>query len=167
MPYRPSSQIFEKTLGPIAGAILPASLIASAIGTLALLLLLLSEAGGFSGDLPSLLEALLFALVAAVGLGFVVVFGVFVVAFYLAIFGVPVAILLGPRIGHPLALAISLLDAALAAGFAVTGSMFQGSGEPGFPLVGFAIALCYALPAGYFYRRNVIAMREEWSILND
>ena len=167
MVYRPSSQILERNLGPVAGAILPASLAASAIGTLALVLLILSELGDPVGSAPSVLEGVVFALFSAVALGFAVVCGMFLVAFYLAIFGAPVAVLLGQRIGHPLALAISLLDAALAAAFAVTDSMFQGSGNQAFPASAFAIALCYALPAGYFYRRNVFAMREEWSILND
>lgn len=167
MVYRPSAQIFERNVGPVAGAILPASLVASSIGTLAMVLLLLFELDGWSGGVPSVSEALVFVLVTLVALGFAVVAGFVGVAFYLAIFGVPVALVLGPRIGHPLALAISLLDAALAVGFAVTGSLVHGSGTGGFPFGGFAIALCYALPAGYFYRRNIIAMREEWSILNE
>lgn len=167
MVYRPSAQIFERNVGPVAAALLPASLIASSIGTLALVLLLLFEFGGWSGGVPSVFEALVFVLVTLVALGFAVVAGLFLVAFYLAIFGVPVALVLGPRIGHPLALAISLLDAALAAAFAVTGSLMHGSGTDGFPFGGLAIALCYALPAGYFYRRNIVVMREEWSILND
>ena len=166
MVYRPSRYIIERNLGPVTAAIFPASLIASAIGTAAIVPLLLLEMREFNGSIPNISEALLFSGFVAIVLGFVVIAGFVVVAFYLALFGAPIAMLLGHRIAHPLALGIALVDAALAAAIAVTGSLFQNSGTA-FPIGGFAIALCYALPAGYFYRRNVVAMRQEWSILNE
>ena len=94
----------------------------------------------------------------ALGVGTVA--ATFVVAFYLCIFGLPIAVLLGNRIRHPLALAISLLDACAGAIFATTGTKLGLLGAGEFSLEAFALVLCFALPAGYLYRRNVIALRE-------
>ena len=93
-------------------------------------------------------------------LAFALIASTFVVCWYLAVFGLPVALLLGERIRHPLALAVSLLDA-LAASLIATSGTWLGWSESGELSVGLiAAVLCFALPAGYLYRRNVIAMRD-------
>lgn len=97
---------------------------------------------------------------ATLALGIGTIAATFVVAFYLCLFGLPIAVLLGKRIGHPFALAISLLDAAIGALVATTGNRFGLFGGEGFTIEAFALVLCFALPAGYIYRRNVIALRE-------
>ncbi|MBL45233.1 MAG: hypothetical protein CMN71_11085 [Sphingomonadaceae bacterium] len=165
MPYQPGSQAVERNLGPVGAAIIPSSFITSAVGTTILLILIIATEGSIPSEIGPV-EFLLMLAAGGFGLALAVIGASFVVAFYLAIFGAPLAIVLGERIRHPLALLISLADAALAAVFAVTGSWLQGSDEMGFPMAGFAMVLCFALPAGYIYRRNVIAMRDEWSILN-
>jgi hypothetical protein len=98
---------------------------------------------------------------AGLALGVGAVAATFVVAFYLCIFGLPVAVLLGNRIRHPLALAISLLDACAGAIFATTGSKLGLFGGDQFAPEAFVVVLCFALPAGYLYRRNIIALREQ------
>lgn len=93
-------------------------------------------------------------------LAFALVASTFVVAWYLVVFGLPVALVLGDRIRHPLALAVSLIDA-LAASLIATAGTWLGLSESGNLSPGFlAAVLCFALPAGYLYRRNVIAMRD-------
>lgn len=117
----------------------------------------------FSGEFPvggpsEIIASLVFLTFAlAVGM----VGATFIVAFYLFIFGVPVALLLGDRIRHPVALGVSLVDASAGAVFATTGSKLGllGSGE--FAPQAFALALCFALPAGYVFRRNIIVLREQ------
>lgn len=94
-------------------------------------------------------------------LGISAVAATFVVAFYLCVFGLPIAVLLGNRIRHPLALAISLLDASAGAIFATTGSTLGLFNDGEFSPEAFALVLCFALPAGYLYRRNIIALREQ------
>lgn len=99
-------------------------------------------------------------MMAGVFLVFALIASTFVVAWYLAVFGLPVAWVLGDRIRHPLALAVSLIDA-LAASFIATAGSWLGLSESGELSLGFlAAVLCLALPAGYLYRRNVIAMRD-------
>ena len=107
------------------------------------------------------IELLLLIMAIGVGIAAAIVAASFVVAFYLIICGVPIAALLGHRITHPAALGIALVDALISAAFAVSGSILNPSYEPGFPWVPFLMVACFALPAGYLYRRNVIAMREE------
>lgn len=103
---------------------------------------------------------MLFGLI--IGLAIAVTAATFVTGFYLAVFGLPFAILLGERIRHPLALGFSLLDASVGAVVAVTGGrlgILTSEGD-GLPIGLLLIVLCFALPAGYLYRRNVIAMRD-------
>lgn len=94
------------------------------------------------------------------------VVAIFVVAFYFVLFGMPVALLLGDRIRHPLALAVALVDAVISAMLVVSGSALNLIEGDGFHLPTFGIVLCFALPAGYFYRRSVIALRDENSLLD-
>lgn len=105
-----------------------------------------------SFGLGALLGAIVPASIAAAAIG---------VAFYLLLCGLPMAAFLGRHIAHPAALGVAVLDALLAAAFAVSGSILDPSYESGFPWGAFLMVACFSLPAGYFYRRNVIAMREE------
>ena len=86
---------------------------------------------------------------------------IFIVSFYLLLFGMPVALLLGDRIRHPLALGVALIDAAISAALVVSGSALDLLEGGAFHVRTFAIVLCFALPAGYLYRRSVIAFRDE------
>jgi hypothetical protein len=94
------------------------------------------------------------------GLALAVIAATFIVAFYLAVFGLPIAILLGKRIRHPLALGVSLIDAGIGALVALTGSTFGIFGIDESSPGAYALVLSFALPAGYFYRRNIIALRD-------
>lgn len=94
--------------------------------------------------------ALILALIAAT----------FLVAFYLFVFGLPIALLLGDRIRHPLALAVALVDAVLAAAIATGGSWLGVFEADKLLSPAFGVVLAFALPAGFLYRRNVITMRE-------
>ena len=113
----------------------------------------------FSFNSPSEIVAGLFFLTIALAIGTVA--ATFIATFYLCIFGLPIAVLLGDRIRHPLALGVSLVDAIAGAIFAATGSKLGIAGAGEFSLEFFALVLCFALPAGYLYRRNIIALREQ------
>lgn len=102
---------------------------------------------------------------AGLALGLGVVLAAFVVGFYLALFGLPVALLLGRHIHHPWALAVALIDAAGSAFIATTGSRLGLLGDD-FAWRGFLMVLLFAVPAGYLYRRSVIAFREEAELMN-
>lgn len=159
MPYISTFEGRHTRLRSVVAAVVPASMIAAAFGVACL------------GAYAIVFEGLMTAEGAAALLGALVMAGtflvvgwvaaIFVVAFYLVVFGMPVALLLGDRIRHPLALAIALVDAVVSAMLVVGGSalnLFEGDG---FHLPTFGIVLCFALPAGYFYRRSVIALRDE------
>jgi len=163
MPYRAGFGAPESRLTATASAIVPASIIAGAIGTACLMLFYLLAAMA-AGEFFSLsLEGMLSFLVVggfAVAVGSIA--GAFVTAFYLVIFGLPVALLLGERIRTPKGLAISM---ATGAGAAAVVSRFMWSvpwvsSEP--LLWEHALVLgSFVLPAAWFYRRQVIAMLDE------
>lgn len=115
--------------------------------------------GGPTAAQPA--EILLMIIAAGFVIAGAVMGATFVIAFYLVLFGLPVAWLLGARIAHPLALGLALVDALISAGLAVGGSDILSSGEDGtFPWVAYLMVSAFALPAGYLYRRQIIAARE-------
>ncbi|MCK0127292.1 hypothetical protein [Erythrobacter sp. F6033] len=165
MSYRPDHAGFELNAGSAVSAVLPASGLAAAIGSTC------AFAGVFFGELSSSLDftadsllGLLFGFLVFVGLGTIV--GTFFCAFYIALVGMPIAALLGPRIETPAAAVISVL-AAIATSY-VAASLLAGDFEHWEPrdkwgLIGFALA--YAIPAGLLYRKAVISARHfsRWS----
>lgn len=96
---------------------------------------------------------------------FIAAAATFFVGFYLCLFGLPVALLLGDRIRHPFALLIALVDAAISAVIVGGGSRFGLFEIDTLASLLFALVLAFALPAGYFYHRNVIAMRDTLEFL--
>lgn len=143
------------------GAIVPASIGAAAIGVLvnAAIVIFTLPTDEFSGASPA--ELLLMIGAAGFALALVAVGASFVIAFYLTIFGLPVAWLLGNRIAHPLALGLALIDATIAAAFAVARSSFLSSEASTFSWIAFLMVGAFAIPAGFLYRRQVIIAREE------
>lgn len=142
---------------------MPASVAAAVIGTVSLMVIYLTAAM-FAGAFGSFsIEDLLSVLVvsgAAIALGSIG--GTFVIAFYLVLFGLPVALLLGERIRTRAGLGIAIATGVVAA-FAVSRWIWglpSISGET--PAWEEALALsCFVLPAAWFYRRQVIAMLDE------
>lgn len=85
--------------------------------------------------------------------------GAFVVAWYLVVFGLPVALLLGERIRTPAGLLVSVATAAAAALMAIRWmwgftALLNEQQET-------LIIFAFVLPAAWFYRRQVIAMLDE------
>lgn len=159
MPYRPSFAGNSLGIGPALEALIPASILSAAIGVgcLASWFLLTIPREELNSPQAVLGGLILFGFALAIA----TIAAIFVVAFYLCVFGLPLAVLLGHRIGHPLALGISLLDAAAGALVATTGSKLGFLGADEFSAGAFAAVLCFALPAGYLYRRTIIALREQ------
>ena len=122
--------------------------------------------GGFASLFFNPFELVYIIPLAGVVLAFIAIASSFVVAFYLVCFGLPVALILGDRIRHPAALGLSLLDAVLATVIAV------GGWHAGIELLDaenwtiILLVLGFALPAGYLYRRNLIALRDEWEAID-
>ena len=155
---RPASRLMATMV-----AIVPASIIAGTIGTACLTAGLMGISlftGGFDNfSLDGLLAALVFtgALIAVGSIG-----GTFMVGFYLVIFGLPVALLLGEHIRTSAGLLAAMATGAAAAFVAVRWlwGMTAVSGEPVWHEEALVV-LCFVLPAAWFYRRQVIAMLDE------
>ncbi|KPQ31762.1 MAG: hypothetical protein HLUCCX21_03095 [Porphyrobacter sp. HL-46] len=146
-----------------ASAIVPASIIAGVIGTAALMVVYMSAAA-LAGALSatSLEDLLSFLVVGGAAIAVGSIGGTFVVAFYLVIFGLPVALMLGERVRTPAGLLIAMATG-LAAAYVVSRWMWgmpSVSGEPS-PWEEALVLLCFVLPAAWFYRRQVIAMLDE------
>jgi hypothetical protein len=146
----------------MAGAIVPAAILAGLIGTVCLTVTFMAAAlwaGEFSTfSLEGLLGALVFTgmFIAIGSIG-----GTFVVAFYLVIFGLPVALLLGERIRTPAGL-LAAMTTGLVAAYAANRWMWGMPSVSGQPSAWEgAIVLCFVLPAAWFYRKQVIAMLDE------
>lgn len=116
--------------------------------------------GAFSAT--SLEDLLSFLVVGGAAIAVGSIGGTFIVAFYLVIFGLPVALLLGERIRTPAGLLAAMVTA-LAAAYIAGRWMFGMPGVSGEPaLLEQALTLCcFVLPAGWLYRRQVIAMLDE------
>jgi len=157
MPYRPSTAWFELNAGSSLAGVLPASVQAAAVGSVATLAVLLGV--GFTGDGLTSADLSLWMIPATIVLLLLItVIGTFFCAFYIAVVGVPVAFLLGRRLAGPLGL-IAAIGIALATGLAVAGGLGAASvwGEDAwiFPV----LVMAYALPGGLFYRRAVLTSR--------
>ncbi|QUL37758.1 hypothetical protein [Erythrobacter sp. JK5] len=160
MRYRASAAGFEFSIGSPLRAILPASFQAAVVGSLLILAYL---AVVFAIEL---FEPTVMAAAGGIMFVFLVMFlgtliGTVFCAFYIAVIGAPLAMLLGERIERPVGLAIALVAALLAGGLAaaiLTGSGFDlGQIESWY---GIAATLAYAIPAGLLYRRSVVVARE-------
>jgi hypothetical protein len=157
MAYRPSLAGFERNAGSALAGVVPASLQASAFGTTLNLILVLAAAlteAGLSFDVQWLWMAPVIIFTLSVMMAIGTVFSALVIT----LIGVPVAWAVGNRLGSSLGLAVAA-GAALVAGGALgiafwRAPMFEDDG----PLYGLMI-LAYALPAGLFYRRAVLAAR--------
>lgn len=163
MTYRGGFGRAESRLVATAGAIVPASIISGLIGTMSLTMAFMASAlwvGEFSNlSLESLLGALMF-IGTAVALGSIG--GTFVVAFYLVLFGLPVALVLGEHIRRPAGLFAAMATAAGAGLFAIRWmwGFTALSDEPLWQQEALMV-FAFVLPAAWFYRRQVIAMLDE------
>jgi hypothetical protein len=161
--YRGSFGRPATRLAATAGAIVPASILSGFIGTACLTALFMAGAL-FRGDLfPPSLEGLISALMFT---GTMIAFGsfagAFVVAWYLVVFGLPVALLLGERIRTPGGLLVAMVTAAAAALIAIRWmwGFTLPSDEPLWQEEALII-FAFVLPAAWSYRRQVIAMLDE------
>ena len=163
MAYRGGFGRPQSRIAATASAIVPASIISGVIGTVCVMIAYTGAAmiGGAFASFT--LEAMLSFLVvggAAIALG--AIGGTFVVAFYLVIFGLPVALLLGERIRTRAGLLVSVATA-VAAGIIAIRWMWGFSLPSDEPLwqEESLIVFVFVLPAAWFYRRQVIAMLDE------
>lgn len=146
-----------------ASAIVPASIASGFIGTVCLMVIYSSFAifAGAFGTL-SLEDLLSFLVVGGAAIAIGSIGGTFVVAFYLVLFGLPVALLLGERIRSPAGFVIAIA-AGLAAAFVVSRWMWAMpsiSGEPEAWEEALVLS-CFVFPSAWLYRRQVIAMLDE------
>lgn len=134
-----------------------------AIGTACLMAITVASAGMAGALSPtSVGDVLSFLVVGGAAIAIGAIGGTFIVAFYLVIFGLPVAILLGERIRTPAGLLIAMATGAAAA-WAASRWMW---GVPGISVAPSSweealVLACFVLPAAWFYRRQVIAMLDE------
>ncbi|WP_285711386.1 hypothetical protein [Erythrobacter oryzae] len=157
MPYRPSTAWFELNAGSALVGVLPASVQAAAVGSVATLAVFLSPA--FPGALVSFADLTIWTIPWLIAfLLLTILVATPVCALTAALVGVPLASLLGRRLAGPLGLAAAV-GIPLAMGLAVAGSLGAASvwGEDVwiFPV----LTTAYALPGGLFYRRAVLTSR--------
>ena len=159
MPYRPSFDLLGEKPVSLVTAVVPASIGSAFIGTTCL------GAYFLAASLPNWswepVDALGFLLGGGIALLLATAAATFITGWYLLFFGLPIAFLLGERIRHGGALAISMLVALAAAFFAVDwiwGWSRPLEDSPWGPLF---TVLCFALPAGFLYRRSIIMMLDE------
>lgn len=155
MPYRSSYDLLGRWGKPQVTAIVPTSILTGLIGSGILVILILVTVP----DVRTMPIGEIFAMLALSGLAiaFAAVTAMFIVAFYIVLFGLPFALVLHERMRRPYSLPFALVIAT------VTGMLagWQFSGwDPNYlyrPDKRTLIFLGFALPAGYFYRKFVIA----------
>jgi hypothetical protein len=150
-------------LAATAGAIIPASIISGLIGTVGVTIFYVAALllDGFLSpvSLESLINALMLTgmMIAIGSFG-----GAFVVAWYLVIFGLPVALLLGERIRTPGGMFVAMATALAAALIAMRWMWGVTAASPEALWQDDAlIVFAFVLPAAWFYRRQVIALLDE------
>jgi hypothetical protein len=150
-------------LAATAGAIIPASINSGLIGTVCITIPFVAALllDGFLSpvSLESLINALMLTgMMIAIG-SFA---GTFAVAWYLVIFGLPVALLLGERIRTPTGMVVAIATAAAAALIAISWMWgFTAASPEAIWWDDALIVVPFVLPAAWFYRRQVIAMLDE------
>jgi hypothetical protein len=155
-----------------AQAIVPAAIGAGAIGTVCLMTVYTISAvigGALSGlTIEDWLGVFVSGGMALAFGTMALAFGTFaatlIVGFYLALFGMPVAVLMGQRIRSRAGLAVALATS-------VAGIAIISMGDVAFPFAYAAadkwqhilIVSCFAVPAAWLYRQQVIAMLD-WCV---
>ena len=157
MPYRPSTAWFELNAGSAFAGVLPASLQAAAVGSVATLAVFFAV--GIMGEPFSFPDLTVWAIPGLIVLTLLtILISTPVCVFCMAVVGVPVAFLLGFRLAGPLGLCLAI-GIALAMGLAVAGGL-SGASVWGKDVWIFPVLVtAYALPGGLFYRRAVLTSR--------
>lgn len=164
MVYRSSFAGFELNAGSALAGIFPASAKAAALGSAAVLAAIFVS-GVTNGDWPDLIDLPLGMIGLGAALIFMTIISTVFCAFYVALIGAPLAWLMGPRLGSATGLIVAII-AALSAGFialAAVGAWPFADGILAWQVV--TMTVVYALPAGIFYRRDVLSARtlSRWS----
>jgi hypothetical protein len=157
MPYRPSYARFELDAGSAISGVLPASVVASGVGTLITALVVLPstrsdiEYSGLGHSLSGVFGLSILAI-------FMMVVGTLYCAFYIGIVGLPIAALMGRNLERPQGLAAAF-GAAFAGALLVTGVFGFWPFGPAESWPFGTLVLTYSLPAGVTYRRSVLSAR--------
>lgn len=168
MRYRPGHQFIDNRIGAVTYTILPASVISGLIGTVILMIgaAVLALASG-ELSLGSIGELVMLLVVAGSGIALGTIAGAVVVAFYLFLFGLPVALLLGERIREPIGLVAAIASAVIASALAMawlSGARSEGLDPVHVPWDWIAAIAAFATPAFWFYRRSVILALDELAV---
>tara|TARA_B100000749_G_C18353085_1_gene434144 strand:- start:219 stop:737 length:519 start_codon:yes stop_codon:yes gene_type:complete len=172
MTYRPSFESSSFGTGRLLSAVFPAGICAALSGmVLAFLIgvIFFSEACIEYLDSPLDFFAALFVI--PISLGLFLILATFSCAFYIFVFGLPVAWILGDRIHEPVSwfiiLPITLLSTIQACFWSLGLKYSNFPNDPSeLDLLVIAMAFGFALPAAYFYRRYLIAFRDEEELLD-
>ncbi len=153
MTYQPSYELFGRWAKPQVTAIIPASGMAALIGTAGFVLLTLLFEPIL--HIPTLGELFSFLVMGGVATVFAAISALFVTAFFISLLGLPIALVMGETIRKPIALPVAMGVAAAGALFVAW--RFSGGETDYFADERMLPFLLFALPAGYFYRRFIIA----------
>ena len=172
MTYRPSFESSSFGTGRLLSAIFPAGICGALSGMVfALLIGLIFFGGDYIRYLDSPFQFLAALLAIPISFGLFLILTTCVCAFYIFVFGLPVAWLLGDRIRNPaswfIILPITLLSTIQACYWSLGLNYSTFPNDPSeLDLLVIAIAFGFALPAAYFYRRYLIAFRDEEDLLD-
>jgi hypothetical protein len=167
LPYRPAYWLLNKRLNPALAAIIPASMLSAMTG-MALLIVAMGLFEIVATNLPinSIGDAIILLAAGGMIFAFGSIGGTIVIAFYLTIFGLPVALILGERVRQPIGMAAASLSA-LVAGVAggswlwETSNLYGGQGSA--PLALPFSFIAFGVPAAFLYRRQIINLRDEYA----
>ena len=173
MPYRPSFETSSFGTARLLGAVFPAGISAALCGMIFAGVIGLVAAGGDRtlGAAISPFELLAALILIPVSFGLALILATFVCCFYIVIFGLPVAWILGDRIRHKLSwlviAPITLLSTLQAYSWFWGANMDTQTNDAWVPDLGvLSIAMGFALPAAHFYRHFLIAFRDEDELLD-
>jgi len=166
--YQSGSAAFELHFGSALKAILPGAFQGAVIGTLIVagysMFASLGEILGF-GASEIVGTVMIFCFIMMIG----TMAGMIVCAIYIAVIGLPIALLMRRRIATPAMLILTVIVSTLvglAAGWGIIAPIW-GVTDDRWLMIG--MALCYAIPAGVAYRRAIITERmlSFWSSKTD
>ena len=168
MPYQPSYGSHFRPASPFFSAVFPASATAAFIGMSLLTLYylgsaLLQAANSATGSID-LIDMLLNLVASAFLVGAGMLAATLVVATYMLVFGLPIAMVLRDQIRRTTGLIASVATAIIAT--LIAAKILTAPGGSGMidDWQVYTVLLCFSLPAGLLYRRAVIGFLDEAEI---
>ncbi|MEP0188970.1 MAG: hypothetical protein ABJP70_05180 [Erythrobacter sp.] len=159
MPYRSTFGAFDHAAASTISAVLPASIKAGLTGSICVVAYLIVAFVAEQAE-PTLtfIAGVLFLVAFALFVGTMI--GAILCAFSIALLGLPLALMLGRKIEKQFSLGLAIFASLVVA--IVVSYFFNFTSATVARQIEFyeiVTILCYAIPAGYFYREDIILVR--------